>query len=84
MEIPVNNGGYDYPMPFKSEQLLADKYYKMMPHNFFSIGRAGSYLYGIDIDDCIRQAMEVANQIKNNSYDYPVPCKEYRFPELNE
>lgn len=82
MEIPVDNGGYDYPMPFKQEQRLATKYYGMMPKNFFSIGRAGSYLYGIDIDDCIRQAMEVARQIREDSYEYPVPCPEYRFPEL--
>jgi UDP-galactopyranose mutase len=83
MEIPVDNGGYDYPMPFKKEQRLASEYYRMMPRNLFSIGRAGSYLYGIDIDDCIRQAMEVARQIKEDSYEYPVPCPEYRFPELH-
>tara|TARA_B100002051_G_scaffold233843_1_gene233298 strand:+ start:3194 stop:4381 length:1188 start_codon:yes stop_codon:yes gene_type:complete len=83
MEIPVNNGGYDYPMPFKDQQKLASKYFEMMPDNFYSIGRAGSYLYGIDIDDCIRQALVMAEQIKEGSYEYPVPGKEYQFPELN-
>ena len=34
-----------------------------MPANVFSIGRAGSYRY-IDIDDCIAQAMEVAEKLK--------------------
>lgn len=82
MEIPVNNGGYDYPMPFKEEQRKAMKYYEDMPHNFYSIGRAGSYLYGIDIDDCIRQAMKIADEIKKDEYQYPVTCEEYKFPEL--
>ena len=47
----------------------------MMPKNFYSIGRAGSYLYGIDIDDCIRQAMEVARQIREDAYDYQYHAK---------
>jgi len=82
MEIPVDNGGYDYPMPFKSEQLKCKKYFEAMPKGVFSIGRAGSYLYGIDIDDCILQAMLMAEQLKEDSQDYPVPGAQYRFPEL--
>jgi len=83
MEIPVDNGGYDYPMPFKSEQRKAKKYFEEMPHNFYSIGRAGSYLYGIDIDDCIRQALIMKRELIEDSYAYPVPGKEYQFPELD-
>jgi UDP-galactopyranose mutase len=30
-----------------------------MPEGVFSIGRAGSYLYSVDIDDCIEQAIEI-------------------------
>ena len=82
MEIPVNNGGYDYPMPFQSEQLLCQKYFDSMPPGVFSMGRAGSYLYGIDIDDCIKQAMIMADQLKFDSQDHPVPGEQYRFPEL--
>ena len=82
MEIPVNNGGYDYPMPFQSEQLLCQKYFDSMPPGVFSLGRAGSYLYAIDIDDCIKQAMIMAEQLKFDSQDYPVPGEQYRFPEL--
>ena len=51
----------------------------------FSIGRAGSYLYGIDIDDCIRQSMLMIEMIKQGGQDdSPVPGIEYRFPELNK
>jgi hypothetical protein len=31
----------------------------------FSVGRAGSYLYNVDIDDTIRHAMEVRDQLKS-------------------
>ena len=63
MEIPALNGGYEYPVPFKEEQRLAKKYYDAMLKGVYSIGRAGSYLYGIDIDDFIRQAMIIANKL---------------------
>ena len=82
MEIPVNNSGKDYPMPFKWAQERARKYHEMMPKNMFSIGRAGSYLYGIDIDDCINQAMMVKDYVQQGSWEYPVPGKQYQFPEL--
>ena len=82
MEIPSLNGGYDYPVPFKEQQLLAKKYYDLMPEGVYSVGRAGSYLYGIDIDDCIRQAMIISEEIKAGGQENPVPGKEYQFPEL--
>lgn len=82
MEIPVDNGGKDYPMPFKSAQLLALKYLKTLPNNFYSMGRAGSYLYGIDIDDCIKQSFYLKDMIKEDNFEYPVPGKQYHFPEL--
>ena len=83
MEIPCLNGGYEYPVPFKSEQKLAKKYYESMPEGVYSIGRAGSYLYGIDIDDCIRQSMIIAKELLEGGQEYTVPGKEYQFPELN-
>ena len=56
-----------------------------MPNDVYCIGRAGSYYYGVDIDDCIRQAMIIADDLKNNlSQAYVVPGKEYQFPELRK
>lgn len=77
MEIPSFNGKH-YPLPFLSEQELARKYYRMMPNTVYSIGRAGSYRYGLDIDDCIEQAMVMAKQIKEGGHDYPVPIETWR------
>ncbi len=83
MEIPSRNGKH-YPLPFKTEQAKAQKYYAEMPAGVFSMGRAGSYLYGIDIDDCIWQAMLLADMLKKGEQDHPVPGPEYRFPEMDE
>jgi len=82
MEIPTHGNGKHYPMPFQSEQRRAEKYFAEMPEGVFSIGRAGSYLYGIDIDDCIRQTMLMAESLKAGGQDHPVPGENYRFPEL--
>ena len=81
LEIPSNNGKH-YPLPFKSEQKKASKYFSDMPDGIFSLGRAGSYLYGIDIDDCIWQSMLLVDNILQGGQDHPVPGEEYRFPEL--
>jgi UDP-galactopyranose mutase len=77
LEIPSFNGKH-YPLPFISEQELARKYYELMPEHVYSTGRAGSYRYGLDIDDCIEQAMLMAQQIKEGGRDYPVPVKQWR------
>lgn len=77
MEIPSMNGRH-YPLPFKSEIDLARKYFEMMPDCVYSIGRAGSYRYGLDIDDCIEQAMIMVQQIKEGGRDYPVPMEIWR------
>ena len=63
MEVPSRNGRH-YPMPFKSEYARADKYFGEMPDGVYSIGRAGSYRYAIDIDDCIEQAMKLAESLR--------------------
>jgi UDP-galactopyranose mutase len=62
LEYPSHNGRL-YPMPFKTEQARAKRYFDMMPDDVFSIGRAGSYDYSVDIDDCIAQAMDVAAKV---------------------
>ena len=36
-----------------------------MPENMYSIGRAGSYDYGVDIDDCIEQVLELKKILWN-------------------
>ncbi len=63
LEIPSLNGKH-YPVPIKSEQAKAEKYFKLFPDNCFTIGRAGKYDYNVDIDDCIEQAMEIKEKVK--------------------
>ena len=62
IEVISKNGKY-YPLPFKSEISKAKKYLDDLPDGGFSIGRAGSYDYGVDIDDSIEQAMKVISSI---------------------
>lgn len=62
MEIPSRNGKY-YPIPIQSEYAKAQMYFDDMPDGVFSIGRAGSYRYDVDIDDCIYQSMEVSQKL---------------------
>jgi UDP-galactopyranose mutase len=83
MEIPTLGNGKHYPLPFQEEQRRAERYFAEMPDGVFSLGRAGSYLYGIDIDDCIRQALFLRESLRSGSQDHPVPGGDYRFPELN-
>lgn len=77
MEIPSFNGRH-YPLPYKSELRKADKYFAEMPGGVFSLGRAGSYRYSLDVDDCIDQAMEMARQVKDGGQDHPVPVEKWR------
>ena len=62
MEIPSTNGKH-YPLPMKFWQAKANQYHNLQPEGVFSIGRAGSYRYEVDIDDCIRQAMDLVEII---------------------
>jgi UDP-galactopyranose mutase len=77
MEIPSFNGKH-YPLPFRRDQELASRYFALMPQHVYSIGRAGSYRYGLDIDDCIEQAMLMARQIREGGRDHPVPVEAWR------
>jgi len=63
MEIPVIDGGKHYPVPFKSEIAKAQKYFDAMPDGVFSMGRAGTYLYGYDIDDCVIDALAMGKAL---------------------
>jgi len=64
IEIPTMTSKY-YPVPMESEKAKAKRYFDMMPDNVYSVGRAGTYHYNVDIDDTIRHAMEMAEQIKS-------------------
>ena len=78
MEIPSLNGKH-YPLPIKSELEKASKYHNEMPENVFSIGRAGTYRYLVDIDDCIELSIKIAEILdKKSEYVHPVPIKKWR------
>jgi len=77
VEIPSTNGKY-YPLPFKAEQEKARRYFEDMPQHVYSMGRAGSYRYGLDVDDCIEQSMIMARQVREGGRDYPVPMEIWR------
>ena len=44
-----------------------------MPTHVYSIGRERRYRYGLDIDDCIEQAMVMAPQVREGGRDFAVP-----------
>ena len=77
VEIPSKNGKF-YPLPIKSEQKIARKYFDKFKFNCFSIGRAGTYRYEVDIDDCIYQALEIKKIIEGNSWDGPIVGEEFK------
>lgn len=70
MEVPSKNGRL-YPLPISSEQNKAKKYFKLFPEWTYSIGRAGTYRYEVDIDDCILQSLNIEKQIRQNNYEGP-------------
>ena len=83
MEIPTIGNGKHYPLPFKKDLKLASKYFDELSSigNIYSIGRNGTYKYGVDIDDCIRQAMQVKELIEKNTYNYCITHKDYIFTD---
>ena len=68
---------------FKKDLKLASKYFDELSSigNIYSIGRNGTYKYGVDIDDCIRQAMQVKELIEKNTYNYCITHKDYIFTD---
>ena len=77
IEIPSKNGKF-YPLPLEEQQLIAKKYHDEMPKNFFSVGRNGSYRYSVDIDDCIEQAIAVAELIEKGKWENTIPLEKHR------
>ena len=58
---------------------LAERYFQLMPKGVYSIGRAGSYRYQIDIDDCIEQAMVLSEILKDGGKSpHPVMIEKWR------
>lgn len=63
IEIPSSKGKL-YPIPTLADKAKAQKYFDAMPEKVFSIGRAGSYRYEVDIDDIIEQSLEIGQKLK--------------------
>ena len=77
MEIPSLNGRF-YPVPIKSEQKKAKKYFDKFVKNTYSIGRAGSYRYEVDMDDCIYQSLLIKKDILSKTWSGPVVGEEFK------
>lgn len=77
LEIPSLNGKH-YPLPIKKYQNLAKKYLDLLPEGFYSIGRAGSYFYSLDIDDCIYQSMLIEKEIKSSNLSQGIIGEQYK------
>ena len=58
--------------------MKAKKYFKLFTKNCYSIGRAGTYRYEVDIDDCISQSLEIYDQINNGKYEGPIVGEEFK------
>jgi UDP-galactopyranose mutase len=63
LEIP-SKANKLYPVPFESEKARAKRYFDEMPDGVFNVGRAGKYLYNVDIDDTIDHAFKLAAALK--------------------
>ncbi len=77
MEVPSLNGRY-YPIPISKEHKLAKKYFNDFTYNTFSIGRAGTYRYEVDIDDCIWQSLEIKKILEKKSWQGPIVGEEFK------
>ena len=77
MEVPSLNGRY-YPLPISKEQKLAKRYFKDFTYNTFSIGRAGTYRYEVDIDDCIWQSLQIKSILDDASWNGPIVGDEFK------
>ena len=71
-------------MPFKEEIRKSLKYIDRFPEWYFSVGRAGTYRYAVDIDDCIEQALEIKKIITKNNYEKPLPLNKWYDYDLHE
>ncbi len=61
MEIPSRRNKL-YPYPVKEQQDLADRYFREMPDNLFSVGRMGNYRYndiGMIVDEALKKTRDM-------------------------
>jgi len=77
MELPSNNGRF-YPIPIKKCQKKAKKYFNKFPEWHYSIGRAGTYRYEVDIDDCIWQALRIKDQLTKKKWLGPIVGEQFK------
>ena len=63
VEYPSLNGKH-YPLPIKKYRDIHKKYMGDLNKSIYSIGRAGSYDYQVDIDDCLEQAINIYEDLK--------------------
>jgi len=63
IEYPSMNGKH-YPLPISKYIEIHKKYRSELGERTYSIGRAGSYDYQVDIDDCIEQALNIYEELK--------------------
>lgn len=63
VEIPISEG-QDYPVQVKEEISKFQKYQKIFPKNFYSIGRLGSFSYK-GIPEVMRDALETVKTISS-------------------
>jgi UDP-galactopyranose mutase len=64
LEIPSTNNKH-YPLPIQKYIDVFNKYKKELPNNFYTIGRAGAYMYNVDIDDAIDQSLKMIEQVES-------------------
>lgn len=64
LEIPSASNKL-YPMPIEAEKSKAKRYFDEMPDTIFNVGRAGKYLYNVDIDDTIDHAFKLAEALRS-------------------
>lgn len=62
LEIPSLNNKH-YPLPIMEEINKFKQYHDDLPDNVFTIGRAGAYMYNVDIDDAIDHGLQTVKTI---------------------
>lgn len=53
-----------YPLPTSAARAQARRYFDSFPPAVVNVGRAGTYDYAVDVDDCIIQAFALAERVK--------------------
>ena len=52
-----------YPLPMEKCKAVAKRYHDECHEDVHHVGRAGPYLYNVDIDDCIKHAFDLAEKL---------------------